>query len=68
MPAVRLIKFILYKSVYVIIHYVIIIASHVALIRLLFVELGFRQIRRKCNIIQYHLSWRRALPDNISTP
>ena len=46
-PSVSLAKFIIYKIVYVIIHFVIIIVSYLALIRLLFLELGFRQIKRK---------------------
>ena len=49
-PAVSLAKFIIYKLVYII-HFVIIIViiivSYLALIRPLFVELGFRQIKRK---------------------
>ena len=47
-PAVSLANFIIYKVVYIIIHFVIIIVSYQALIRLPFVELGFRQIKRKC--------------------
>ena len=46
-PAVSLAKFIIYKIVYVIIHFAIIIVSNLALIRLLFVELGFHQIKRR---------------------
>ena len=46
-PAVSLAKFIIYKLVYIIIHFVIIIVSYLALIRPLFVELHFRQIKRK---------------------
>ena len=46
-PAVSLAKFNIYKIVYVIKHFVIIIVSYLALIRLLFLELGFRQIKRK---------------------
>ena len=44
--AVSLAKFIIYKSVYVIKHFVTIII-YFALVRLLFGELGFRQIKRK---------------------
>ena len=40
-------KFIIYQIVYIIIYFVIIIISYLALIRLLFVELGFCQIKRK---------------------
>ena len=46
-------KFIIYKTVYVIIHFVIIIVSYLALIRLLFVALGFRQIKRKYTLYYY---------------
>ena len=52
-PAVSLAKFIIYKFVYVIIHFVIIIVSYLALIRPLFVELGFRQIKRKYILYYY---------------
>ena len=55
-PAVSLAKLIIYKIVQVIIHFVIIIVSYLALIRLRFVELGFRQIKRK--YIQYNTSLR----------
>ena len=51
-PAVSLAKFIIYKIVDVIIHFVVIIASYLALIRLLFVELGSHQIKKK--YIQYN--------------
>ena len=40
-------KFIIYKTLNVITHFVIIIVSSLALIRLPFVELGFHQIKRK---------------------
>ena len=52
-PAVSLAKFIIYKFVYVIIHFVIIIVSYLALIRPLFVELGFCQIKRKYILYYY---------------
>ena len=45
-PAVSSVKFIIYKITYVIIHFVIIIVSYLALIRLIFVELGFGQIKK----------------------
>ena len=45
--ALSLAKIIVYKIVYVIIHFVIIIISYLTLIRLLFVELGLRQIKWK---------------------
>ena len=51
--AVRLAKFIIYKTVNVITHFVIIVVSYLALIRLLFVELGFHQIRRKYILYYY---------------
>ena len=47
----------LFNPVYVIIQFVIIIVRYLPLIRLRFVELGFRQIKRKyiqCNTIQYN--------------
>ena len=44
-------RFIIYKIVYVIIHFSIFIFGYLALIRLQLVELGFRQIKRK--YIQY---------------
>ena len=50
--AASLPKFIICKIIYVIIPFVIIIVSYLALIRLLFVELGIRQIKRK--YILYH--------------
>ena len=46
-PAINLAKFIIYKIVYVSIHVAIIIVTYLALIRLLFVEIGFCQIKRK---------------------
>ena len=52
--AVRLSKFIIYKTVNVITHFVIIIVSYLAFIRLLFVELGFHQIRRKYIVYYYY--------------
>ena len=51
-PAVSLAKFIIYKFVYDIVHFVIIV-SYLALIRPLFVELGFRQIKRKYILYYY---------------
>ena len=54
--AVSLAKFIIYKIiVYVVIHFVIIIVSYLALIRRLFVELGFHQIKRKY-ILYYYIT------------
>ena len=47
-------KFIVYKIVYVIINFVIFIVSYLALIRLLFAELGFCQIKRK--ILYYYIT------------
>ena len=52
-PAVSVEKFIIYKSVYITTHLVIIIVSYLALIRLLFAELGFSQIKRE--YILYHI-------------
>ena len=46
-------KFIIYKTVYVIIHFVIIIVSYLALIRLIFVVLGFCQMKRKYILYYY---------------
>ena len=58
----------IYKIVYVIIHFVIVIVSYLVLIRLLFVELGFRQIKIKH--ILYYTTIRlqrilRGLPTHI---
>ena len=50
--AVSSAKFIIYKSVYVIMHFATIII-YFALVRLLFGELGFRQIKRKY-ILDYY--------------
>ena len=50
-PAVSLPKLIIYKIVYVVIHFVIIIVSYLALIGLLLVDIGFYQIKRKYIII-----------------
>ena len=58
-PAVSLPKFIIYKIVYVVIHFVIIIVSYLALIGLLLVEIGFCQIKRKYikyNTMQSHVA------------
>ena len=64
-PAVSLAKFIIYKLVYIIIHFVIIIVSYLALIRPLFVELGFRQIKKKNTILLYYYTYlERFLPTN----
>ena len=54
-PAVSLPKFIICKIVYVIncIHFFVIIVSYLALIRLLFVQLGFRHIKRKYILYYY---------------
>ena len=52
--AARSSKFIIYKTVNVITHFVIIIVSYLALIRLLFVELCFHQIRRKYILYYYY--------------
>ena len=47
-------RFIIYKIVYVIIHFSIFIFGYLALIRLQLVELGFRQIKRKYDTIRYN--------------
>ena len=52
-PAVSLAKFVFYKIILYVIHFVIIIVTYLALIRLLFVELGFRQIKRKYILCYY---------------
>ena len=49
----KLAKFIIYKIVYAITHFVIIIVSYLTLIRKLFVGLGFRQIKRKYILYYY---------------
>ena len=54
---------IIYKIVYVIIHFVIIIVSYLALIRVLFVGLGFRQTKRK--YIQYNTTQYNVLTTSI---
>ena len=61
-PAASLPKFIICKIIYVMIPFVIIIVSYLALIRLLFVELGICQIKRK--YILYHTTKLSLKHDN----
>ena len=61
-PTASLPKFIICKIIYVIIPFVITIVSYLALIRLLFVELGIRQMKRK--YILYHTTKLSLKHDN----